>query len=136
MCSGVRPVTLDPEVLSVEARITVLDNDGGSDLRSLLAWLRADEDLRGSRLRLDGVVQDGHMGVDVEMLTAILGPGSGAALMTAIGAYLGSRRRVRIRVEGPKGSVELDGQAGAATHNLLADACVMTGLMPSSDDSP
>jgi hypothetical protein len=115
-------------VLSAEA-------DGSVEVRMLLAWLRDEQELRGAKLRLDGAVRPERMGIDAETLIAILGPaGAGAALLSAISAFLASRRNVKVRVEGPRGAVELDARMSADdTSRHIHAAGIMTGLIPAPD---
>ncbi|MEV6300149.1 hypothetical protein AB0M02_12165 [Actinoplanes sp. NPDC051861] len=124
----------------MEATIRVLGEDGDSsaEVRRLLAWLRDEPDLRGSGLRLDGVVREEEMGLDAEMIMAVLGPaGAGAALLSAISAFLtarGPRNNVRIRVEGPDGSVELDARMKTDDiDDFLRRTGAMTGLAQAPD---
>jgi hypothetical protein len=78
------------------------------------------------------VARSDRMGVDVETLTAVLGPaGAGAAMVSAICAWLGTRRNVKLRVEGPAGVAEFDARMGAdQARRMLAVMGGMTGLTP------
>ncbi|MFC7534752.1 hypothetical protein [Actinoplanes sp. GCM10030250] len=121
----------------MEAALKVLhaDGDSAAEVRKLLAWLRDEPDLHGARLRLDGVVHEERMGIDVETITAILGPaGAGAALISAVSAFLTTRRNVKIRVEGPQGAIDLDARMSAGDIDRhLRQAGTMTGLVPAPD---
>ena len=120
------------DVDPVEVTLNVLTGDGHgqAEVRALLAWLREEDELRGAALHFGGEVREDQMGIDVETLTVILGPaGAGASLLSAVNAFLATRRSVKVRVEGPKGVVELDGQMTRGdARDHIERAGEMTGL--------
>lgn len=74
-----------------EVRITVDDDPG--ELRSLIKWLRAEDDLRGRLTLREGERRPGHMGGTLEAVSLLLGSGFGTVLTRSLFTYLGQRRK-------------------------------------------
>ncbi|MCR6488915.1 hypothetical protein M8542_39410 [Amycolatopsis sp. OK19-0408] len=76
---------------SDEVRISAQDDP--DELRALIKWLRAEDDLR-SRLTLhDKTPGQGHMGGALDYLTLLLGGGFGTVFVKSLFTYLGQRRK-------------------------------------------
>jgi hypothetical protein len=96
----------------LDVRITAEDAGQGRDdaLRSLLAWLRDVDELRGRVKGVESPPVTGTLGPVLDGLAVVVGPGGVAtALTTAVVAWLRSRRSdVTLKVTGLDGTaVEL-----------------------------
>ncbi|MFJ7334427.1 hypothetical protein ACIQU3_27175 [Streptomyces sp. NPDC101110] len=95
----------------MDITITVTSGQVEADLRSLQQWLLREPDLRQVRFtRPAPVIRPDDMGGVGEILLASFGAGgAGAVLAETVSVWLQSRvTPVRIRVEGPRGSVEVE----------------------------
>ncbi|WP_433193011.1 effector-associated constant component EACC1 [Nocardia sp. CA-107356] len=106
-------------------RLCIRMPDAPESLRSLLEWLRAEDELRG-RVSLESVFdQTGHeMGGVVDMLAVALSSGgAGAALAGSLSTWLTHRRSdVKITVTGTNGrSIELDARRVPDVSALVRD---------------
>ncbi|MEU9273161.1 hypothetical protein AB0E04_48530 [Streptomyces sp. NPDC048251] len=87
--------------------------DGPDELRSLLDWLRHEDDLRGRVTLQHGDPEPGEMGSAHDTLAVLLGTGgAGTVLARSLFSWLSQRRsNVKITVETATGlKVELDAQ--------------------------
>jgi len=107
-----------------EARITV--DDDPSELRSLIKWLRAEDDLRGELRLHEAERQPGHMGGTFESVSLLLGSGLGTVLARSLFTYLGQRRKAVVldltlkREDGRKLQLKLTNDKSA--ESLLQEA--------------
>jgi hypothetical protein len=95
----------------VDITIAVESDQGEADLRSLQQWLLREPGLRQVPLtRPAAVPRQGDMGAFSDILLASLGGGgAGAVLANSVSVWLQSRvKQVRVRIEGPRGSVEVE----------------------------
>jgi hypothetical protein len=114
----------------MEASISIVHGDETAEIRSLTQWLRQED--MDAAISLAGAPAPGEMGVDAETIRAVIESGTAAAaLITSIGAWLNTRRQVKLRVEGPKGVIDLESaRTGADLDRLLEDVGRKTGLVP------
>jgi hypothetical protein len=87
--------------------------DQEADLRSLCNWLRQADELRGSRVeRVAAPIRPGQMGGVSDALVVALGTGgAGVVLAQSISVWLQTRvADIKVKITGPKGTAEIDGQ--------------------------
>ena len=95
----------------MEARITIEGGDTTRELRSLLAWLRREDELPPPRLAT-GVPAEGEMGALAEAILLMLTSGGMTVLTTSVRTWLRQRRGdVKITIHTPDGhKVVIDGK--------------------------
>jgi len=96
----------------VDVQVWLVGDESGSELRSLVRWLRDDEDMRGVRFELkNAAMKPGDMGPTPELIQAVLQPqGILVALAGVLGTWIGARRRAtKIHVRVDSKEVEIDG---------------------------
>jgi Effector Associated Constant Component 1 len=95
----------------VNARLSVGGTESGGDLEKLAEWLRQEPELRGWVKPAGSKPAEGELGVLDEALVAAVGSGGAVSvLITALQAFLRTRRRAdfTITVEGPGGKRTID----------------------------
>ena len=96
----------------MELQVWLVGDESGSELRSLMRWLRDDGDLRGVRFDLrNSAMQPGDMGPTPELIQAVFQPqGILVAFAGILGTWIGTRRRAtKIHVRVDEREVEIDG---------------------------
>jgi membrane-associated two-gene conflict system component 1 (EACC1) len=98
----------------VDVDISVSDNpDASAEIRSLFRWLRRDDDLPGTTVRLAPAAPGPeHMGAASDVLVVALGSGGvGAVLARSLSVWVQHRTSdLKLTFRGEKGTVELDGK--------------------------
>ena len=103
--------------------IAVLNEDEEGELRSLLAWLRDDEDLDAveisSRLRSP---HPGEMGAVIDVVEVVLQlDGVAVAAITAIVTWLSTRRKsIKIRIRSGERELEIESADAKAVERTAA----------------
>lgn len=106
----------------MDLAISVVGAVPGCDARSLLDWLRRDRKLRARVELATDSPSPNQLGALTDTLSVVLGPGGvGVALVAALSVWLrGCRTDVTVRIEGPRGVVELDVRRARNVDDILA----------------
>jgi hypothetical protein len=114
---------------SSTVRIAVLDPDGEIDLRSLLDWLRHEDELRGRVALEQATPRSGEMGGLVDALVVALGSGgAGAVLARSLSTWLQQRRSdVKVTITSHDRTVELDAARVPDAQALIREIGALLG---------
>ncbi|MCP3802098.1 hypothetical protein NLX83_22795 [Allokutzneria sp. A3M-2-11 16] len=105
----------------MDVRITVEGGDTAAELRSLLAWLRREDELGPPRLAT-AVPAKGEMGALADAILLMLASGGMTVLTSSVRTYLKQRRAdVKITIHTPDGhKVVIDGKGVPADDAMRA----------------